>query len=1211
MLGEVISVIVTIDDVEYTDSTLPVTVMGELQILSAEQTGAATIEVELNKPVDTGYTFTVTKGSTSQTITTAFDDLGTTAKITLGTAIQDAEYTVKVANNTDKEDFDEAVVDGEIAKLASIDFLGDELILSDATLTKASTTLVGYNNFDEKVALTGSLTITSTKGVAKYTASTNKVEVDTSATAGLLFSPGETVTLTGVYTAGTTILQVSKGLTVSARAALTEFEVGELTTTNKNLQGKDVTIDNLKTNSYYFPVEVAKDQYGNDLSADDLDKMLVTTTATTGNLYINPYLPTGSYAYVNGFVELADGTIAMQIYKGSLSSPGTQPINITAVNGYQGSLEVDVIDNPYIASLTVSAPTFYDGEKAEITISAVDQNGDAYDLFGKVAGVSDGGKQLDFKDKNNLTTVSSYINVSDGVFSYKENSIKKTVTFFYTGTNSTTQPKNVVATIMPASAFASNQTWTVQPSTTVAGIKSFDKKLNVGVSGVIPTGTNTNFTWLSSSGAALDNTADYSKIPSYTNNVAAEAAAGYYYSVAVNAGWTVTSGNVVAPASITTSNNTATITVSLYYLETPGATPKYSEIAKKTFTATAFDGAAKSYSAKLASGSELLNATANSGDSTSFSVTEYDAQGMANPTAPTYTVTVTDDLGVSGTKVVPGSASAKAKGIAVATIWVGGKAVATVDVPYDVAAPAAQSVSTYDEDNKKTSTKDTFDAVTDMTLNSNGSLSLVDSLTNYTLSIVDQYNMPMKNTDWKLGGTALTTGTLTTVLNTTLIANSAKISGSWAITGAPINVINNASSANYNVDTEDALASAFTKAANDPANNTIKITKDIALTAGGLAAGTYTIASGDKLEIPSGVVFDATALTNAVTLKIANGGTIKLNGTLKDSTNFAINNDGAIKGSGHYTQTNYTQGTTGSINLTGATWEIKAAPTISGGTIGGNIEIAGGVAVDFSNATEVNEDQPIALLGTTGSVKLPAGVEVGIATSTGAVYTVDTAAGGAATVTATTGIPTVTSTEATGGTVITAPTGDTVTTTDNAATTYKSTEDRVTAYRYSSADDAQAWVLEEGNKDRPGADLSGLKTADAGNDGRIIYMYMYLGKDTTANNAKFPDSKYMHIIVKVGDKYYSADSNVFSGLNGFLKNDSNVDKGVSAIAYWAAPDDRVDDNIDTTDAVNATIYLVLTAESSAYDTSAALSGNNLTHVEAALDDAIAVEDVTF
>ena len=952
----------------------------KIAIASAKQTGAATIEVILTKPASTGYTFSVTKGSTAQTITTAFDEAGTTATLTLGTAIQAADYVVKVVSATDKEETAEATVTGKIASLKSIDFLGDELILADSTLTKASTTLVGYNDFEEKVALTGSLTLTSTKGKATYTASTNKVVCDTSAVAGLLFTPGETVTLTGVYPAGTTILQVSKALTVSARATLTEFEVGDLTTTKKDLKDKKVTLENLATNTYYFPVKKAEDQYGNKLSADELSKMMVTTTQTTGNLYINPYLAAGSYAYVNDFVELSDGTTAMQIYKGSLTSPGTQPISITGVSGFQGTLSVKVEDNPYIATLNVSAPTFYDSEKAEITISAVDQDGNAYNLYNKVQGVSADGKTLTFKDKNNLTTISSYIQVTDGRLSFKENSTKESVAFFYTGTaTDATHSKNVVATIMPASSQASNQTWTVQPATSVAGIKSFDKDLTVVASGTVATGTRTNFTWLSSSGAALDNVGDAAKLPAYTADITNELTLGngYKYGVKVSpAAWAVAGGNVTAPAAVSAANNTATITVSLYKLETVASSgtagdAKYNELAKKTFTATAYDGTAKTYTASLAAGSELLNATKNSGDATAFSVKQIDAQGVASPNAPAYTVTVTDDLGIDGQTVVPGAASAGSKGTAKATIWVNSKAVATVDVPYDVAAPAAQSVSTYDKTNKKASTKDAFDAVTALTQNADGSMTVVDGATTYELKIVDQYNMSMKNTDWKLGGKALANGT-NAYNNIALVANSAKINGSWAITGASVVVINNGSAASYSVETASALNSAITKAAADPSANTITVTKDIDLN--DLTNNTYlwSIESGDTLVIPAGVILkDSNDNGDEVTLNIKTGGTLQIEGTLIDcASEFAIDNAGKIKGAGHYTQSNYSMSAGGSINLTGATWEILVAPTITGGTISGNIEIKDDTNnVNFSNAEKVDG---ASIVGKSGkSVALP------------------------------------------------------------------------------------------------------------------------------------------------------------------------------------------------------------------------------------------------
>ena len=1001
-LGKKISVTVTGDEASTATAETDAVKAQETEkvtIASAKQTKAAEFEVVLTKAASTGYTFTVTKGTTAQTITTAFSEDGKTATLTLGTAIQAADYVIRVVNTTDATEFAETTVTGETATLKSIDFLGDELILADSTLTKASTTLVGYNTFDEKVALTGSLTITSTKGKATYTASTNKVVVDTSATSGLLFTPGEQVTLTGVYVQGNVPLQVSKSLTVSARATLTEFEAGDIATTRAALKDAKINLTNLGTNTYYFPIKTAKDQYGNSLSADELDKMLVDADNTTGNLYITPYLSSGSYAYVNGFTELTDKTIAMQIYKGGLNSPGKQIFSITGVSGYTGSLELDVVDDPYIATLNVSAPTFYDGDKAEITITAVDQDGNAYDLYDKVK--TSGGKKLEFKDQNHLTTMGSYIEVTDGALTFKENSSKKTITFFYQGSaTSATVAKSVVATIMPASAIASNQTWTVQPATSVAGIKSFDKDLSVNPGGKIFTGTVTNFTWLDSSGAALDNTASTGKLPNYTANIEAlsgveSITVGKYYSVAVSptgtTSWNILGGDVVAPTSgnVSSANYTATITVSLYDVtkaNTATAKAEYTELAKKTFTATANDGTTDHYTATLKKTDATLYVNKDSVDITEFDVKAVDNNGVARDFTG-YTVTVDSDLAVSG-KVISGkNNSISSAGTATAQIWVGGKSVVTLDVPYDVAAPAAQGVSTWDSNNNKASAKDTFESVTGLTLGSNGAITLVDGTETYVLQISDQYNLPMANTSWNLGGSPITASSYPAGTRV-LTATSAKVSGSWNITNSI--AFSPVVPAATSVNTASELKSALDKAAASSAADVITIGKDITLGTGVV----LTIAKNDTLIIPEKITL--TSDTSGNTYNII--GTMTVNGSWIDDASDNINLSGTVNGSGHWTNSNSIKDSTGAvISLTGSSWEIAHSGSAfanggTGVTVKNNVIITGGASAKLNLSGGTAENLTVTVAGSNNDavVELPASTTAKIISGS-AEYSVTTA----------------------------------------------------------------------------------------------------------------------------------------------------------------------------------------------------------------------------
>ena len=784
------------------------------------------------------------------------------------------------------------------------------------------------------------MTVYSTKGTATYSQSDKKITLSL-ADSTSFFTVGEQVTVTAVYNQGTSILQVAKPLTVSNTATLTEFELGEITTTRAALKDAKINLTNLGTGTYYFPVKSAKDQYGNALTAKELDTMMVKegeTGVEGGNLYITPYTAEGAYAYVDGFAELDDGSIAMEVKKGGLNSPGTAIFTITGVSGFQGTQELTIVDDPYIAELTVSAPTLYVGEEAELTITAKDQDGNdlsMFDLIGnkynkKTTAVSGSGTfnadaTYYFDDFNHLTKGCSSIKFSDDSATFKvtTNTSKKTVTFTYTpGTKGQT-----IVSLQTATPTPSNITWTVEGATYPAGISKLATGVETaGVVGgnTIATLSNDNIVFLSNSGAEITaseiNTADATLYPQLTTattitHLGSTTSDEYYYKVSLKSGDSVT----VTPAtgavtSSTSKTGSSKVNVTLYSVDKDD---KVTTLASKDFTFTVAAITYNSYKAKLATGSELLYVNKNSGDYAEFVVIGVDADGNEVEMATNqYSVTVDSGLSVDGDKVLGACSTLSAKGTAVATIWaqVNGtgadQAVATVDVPYDVAAPVAQSAGQKKND-KKTTTVD-YSNVTAGTL-TNGVLTLTtDTGDVYKLYILDQYNQEMADTVWAIAGTILSAdyemdGTAGTEYAIT--ATNVKVSGSWTATNATnttkIEVKNTAST---KITNETDLRTALAKAASDPTTSTtITLEGNVVLSQG----ASLTVAAGDTLVVAEGYT-----LTDAASNLVEANGEIQVDGTLRTGQNVAI------------------AATTGKISVSDTgTWAISGSAVTNDGTI--------------------------------------------------------------------------------------------------------------------------------------------------------------------------------------------------------------------------------------------------------------------------------------
>ena len=386
-------------------------------------------------------------------------------------------------------------------------------------------------------------------------------------------------------------------------------------------------------------------------------------------------------------------------------------------------------------------------------MTATDQYGDAldlYDLIKEQTAVT----TVNFEDLNHLTKGTTKITLSGtnpGSITVKKDSSKKTVKFTYNPDSSIDKTTSVIATVQTATPTASALTWTVNAEPTLAGIKSYDGDTTVKKGTKIADTANVQkYTMLDTTGGTSTKKADYVEDDATIQGYAKTSGATYGYYIGIKSSDTK-AFSVNSDGSITAGTDSnhysSTITATLYKVAAaPAGASSTNDVVTPlksiTFTAN-IAGAAKSYTATLHKGDELLYVNKDSKDSAAFDVKAVDENSVAIA-FDDYTVTVDSDLAVKGQEIlgVP-KKTVSAAGTAVATIWVDGKAEVTVDVPYDVAAPVAQKtdVSKYDAATEATAAyaKDTVDDVAAYQ-QGDGVVALTDSSSNvYYFMILDQY----------------------------------------------------------------------------------------------------------------------------------------------------------------------------------------------------------------------------------------------------------------------------------------------------------------------------------------------------------------------------------------------------------------------------------------------------------------------------------------
>ena len=422
MVGSTIKVVATAEsgNTFESEATEEVGVYEALEILSAEQTGQYTAEVTFSAPISADDKLEVTKGGNKVAFESAIDSDKLGAELTFTDALTDGEYTVTLTPADKDVDPSSVTFEGQKTVLYEIVFLSKELVMKDHYYNEGYAYIEGRDQWGKKKNLSGINVISGVGTFQSYDSDTGKITIKDDTVAAN--QTGAFLTIKEVpvfvqYQEGTTVVSQNETLTVSTRAYVDELEFGEIKK-NSTEQAKRLTLDELSSGLYYVEILDAKDQYGNALSADDLqdqvdDKVLFVIPGDTGAFYT-----TGKFGELNG------KTVLWLDDNNGNAKPGKMDLSITGAGGKTFKKEaVEIFDNPYIDTLTVDYPDLYEGmtESKQLNFSAIDQYNDPINLWdfrpvsnndGGTTNV--GGTTLVFGDQNAMTTRQTEIKISGG-----------------------------------------------------------------------------------------------------------------------------------------------------------------------------------------------------------------------------------------------------------------------------------------------------------------------------------------------------------------------------------------------------------------------------------------------------------------------------------------------------------------------------------------------------------------------------------------------------------------------------------------------------------------------------------------------------------------------------------------------------------------------------------------------------------------------------
>lgn len=334
---------------------------------------AKTLQVEFNTAVDTTKAVvTVKKGSVAvnaSDITWSEDK--TSAEIELASKLFEGEYTVSVAGLTEEALTGSVEVKNEM--VSSIELLSETapvVVTTEGGTVSMKEAVAAYrvfNQYGEDITtspLATSIAWTASNGVAVEDNNKGALLL----TKGVDFKVGDKVAVTGINSATNTV--VSGTLTISDAAVTQSVEFGGL----YHADGEELT--SAADIAEFALLVSAKDQYGNDLGADEINEDVVFTSSNEALLSV---------------VEAVDGQgadedqVGLSLEFGPNAALGGK-VTITAISKATGkvtSYEVTVKAAATLDTLSLSAPAevVAAGDTVKLPFIAADQYGNALTKF--------------------------------------------------------------------------------------------------------------------------------------------------------------------------------------------------------------------------------------------------------------------------------------------------------------------------------------------------------------------------------------------------------------------------------------------------------------------------------------------------------------------------------------------------------------------------------------------------------------------------------------------------------------------------------------------------------------------------------------------------------------------------------------------------------------------------------------------------------------
>jgi hypothetical protein len=370
---------------------------------------------------------------------------------------------------------------------------------------------------------------------------------------------GSTVQVNVVFNNSTKLS--SKTLTVVNAAYLNELTLGDITSDSSTYASARLTAANLKAANaagkpYYIPIASAKDQYGNTLSVDDLNRLVanksiyVTSGSTSASLIGSLTSGTSSI-----FSKNEAGNTVIKI-TGDGTTAGAGLINILSMGGATKAASFTVLENEKIDKLAITPEEeLWATANTALDITAVNQYGEDVDLYKSVITPATPNNTLVFDGK---TTVTATVTGGTGsiVLTPTKSAATKKVTFTITPSAGVT---NLSLSYTTASGKADVANYKVATAATADAIKGLASTVATTITNgnKVNLATAGNVLFVNTAGKTVSTGATFSASP-----------AAHVYTVAAKENTTPTvtkleSGIITAIKDVTEST-TDTYTITLY-----------------------------------------------------------------------------------------------------------------------------------------------------------------------------------------------------------------------------------------------------------------------------------------------------------------------------------------------------------------------------------------------------------------------------------------------------------------------------------------------------------------------------------------------------------------------------------------------------------------------------------------------------------------------